>query len=676
MLLTLSWTGVAYGQTGRTKARADSLLTVLQATKADTARIRLMAEVAKALEVKAPDRAIGYADRAIALSAKVRYDRHLPGLLVSKAGAFYNLNDRSNAALWADRALALGADDPAALSRAYRLKGLVAEGEDRPSDAIVSYRAMLDLHTRSADTVGMETGHYIIATVFSNMGMYPEAISAMLSCIRLNELLRRERTVTDKQVMLGSLYIQQGEFRNAVDILGKAHRHLEELQDKDGMSFTLNNMAAAYYSLGMADSAEWRYEEALRLNLQLGDSAGVALCHNNLGIISMDRKQFVEAADHFRTALDIQRVLGDKDYLANTLSSMGDMQLRTGRFAEARASLTEAVTLANEVNDRVGRVECYRLLARLDSLTGNWRGAYLHHMRYTTWRDSISNEENTRKVVQAQLHYEFDRKEDAARAAQQIKDAESEREMQRQSLLRNVFMAASVLMLLAAGIFMVQRNRIAKERKRSDELLLNILPGEVAEELKQKGEAEARLMEHVTVLFTDFKGFTAMSEQMTPKELVRDLHDCFTVFDRICEQHGIEKIKTIGDAYMAAGGLPTPCTDHAQRVVRAALEMAEVVAQGRTRKMTQGRPYFEIRIGIHTGPVVAGIVGVKKFQYDIWGDTVNTASRMESSGEVGRVNISEATYALVKDDFQCEYRGELEAKGKGRMGMWFVNANA
>jgi class 3 adenylate cyclase/streptogramin lyase len=215
---------------------------------------------------------------------------------------------------------------------------------------------------------------------------------------------------------------------------------------------------------------------------------------------------------------------------------------------------------------------------------------------------------------------------------------------------------------------------IRLEKDRSETLLLNILPQQVADELKEKGEAEARYIDEVTVLFTDFRGFTSMSEILTPKDLVKDLNECFSEFDRICERYGIEKIKTIGDAYMAASGLPLPNSEHAVDVIQAAFEMREFVEIGKQNKIRLGLPYFEIRIGIHTGPVVAGIVGVKKFQYDIWGDTVNTASRMESSGEVGKINISSATYAVVKENenFSFTPRGEVIAKGKGKLEMYYV----
>jgi class 3 adenylate cyclase/putative methionine-R-sulfoxide reductase with GAF domain len=217
-----------------------------------------------------------------------------------------------------------------------------------------------------------------------------------------------------------------------------------------------------------------------------------------------------------------------------------------------------------------------------------------------------------------------------------------------------------------------EKAEMEKQKQRSEELLLNILPEEVAEELKANGSTEAKLINQVTVIFTDFKYFTNIAEQLSPGALVAQIHECFSAFDLIMEKYGVEKIKTIGDAYMAAGGLPTPNKTNAHDVVNAALAMNRYMHEHKRKKEAAGELFFEMRIGIHTGPVVAGVVGVKKFAYDVWGDTVNIASRMESCGVIGKVNISETTYALVKENFNCIYRGEIEAKNKGKMKMYFV----
>ena len=205
-------------------------------------------------------------------------------------------------------------------------------------------------------------------------------------------------------------------------------------------------------------------------------------------------------------------------------------------------------------------------------------------------------------------------------------------------------------------------------------MLLNILPADIAEELKIHGKAEARDFDMVSILFTDFKGFTQASEKLTAKELIEEINVCFKAFDHICETHGVEKIKTIGDAYMAASGLPIPSENSIKNTVLAALEMQAFISNRIIEKDKLNEMSFKMRLGIHTGPVVAGIVGVKKFQYDIWGDTVNTAARMESSGEIGKVNISEDTYAALKDDpeFTFKSRGKIEVKGKGEIEMYFV----
>jgi adenylate cyclase len=203
---------------------------------------------------------------------------------------------------------------------------------------------------------------------------------------------------------------------------------------------------------------------------------------------------------------------------------------------------------------------------------------------------------------------------------------------------------------------------------------LNILPEETAEELKATGTAKAKSFDMVSVLFTDFKNFTQASEKLSPAELVAEINFCYSEFDKIITHHGIEKIKTIGDAYMCAGGLPATNTTNPVDVVQAGLEMVAFIEKNKQDRIAKDQPFFELRCGVHTGPVVAGIVGIKKFAYDIWGDTVNTASRMESSGEIGKVNISGSTYDLVKDKFHCVHRGKVKAKNKGEIDMYFVES--
>ena len=230
----------------------------------------------------------------------------------------------------------------------------------------------------------------------------------------------------------------------------------------------------------------------------------------------------------------------------------------------------------------------------------------------------------------------------------------------------NIF-GIAVFTFIVMNYFVGQRDAIQEEleiaQQKSDELLLNILPTEVADDLKETGETQAVFYEQASVLFADQVGFTSYSAGVHPDELVASLDEMFTGFDEIVLKHQIEKVRTIGDAYMAAAGVPVEWDEHAVAIVKAALEMQDFVGT---------RNGFEFRIGISSGPLVGGVVGTSKFQYDIWGDTVNVASRMESGGEPGCVQISENTYELVKDHFECEPRGEIEVKGKGSMKTWFV----
>jgi len=251
---------------------------------------------------------------------------------------------------------------------------------------------------------------------------------------------------------------------------------------------------------------------------------------------------------------------------------------------------------------------------------------------------------------------------------------------------RNFLIALATLIgFLAFGLYtgvvnmkkhnqvLAEKNKIIREEQiRSEQLLLNIFPVSVADELKRHGAAQARLYKQVTVLFIDFIGFSHIASTLSPKQLVGDLDFCFKAFDKIIKKYGLEKIKTIGDAYMCAGGLPEPSPKHPVKVIQAALEIQQFLADWKLEKIRKNESVFEARVGIHTGEIVAGVVGDIKFAYDIWGNTVNIASRIESNGEGGLVNISGATYELIKDKFTCEYRGKIPVKNMGEIDMYFV----
>ncbi|HAS40237.1 MAG TPA: hypothetical protein DCS93_07150 [Microscillaceae bacterium] len=310
-------------------------------------------------------------------------------------------------------------------------------------------------------------------------------------------------------------------------------------------------------------------------------------------------------------------------------------------------------------------------------------------------KDSLALLDQRRKTEQAEREKAYQAlqnrvtqsKKEKELAAGRLKLAEQNAELDRSKLLTNAFIVGFALVFVIIGVLFYsyrrqkrvnqiisrQQAEIVKEKERSETLLLNILPSQVADELKEKGKASIKQYDKVSVLFTDFKGFTSIAEKISPVELVRELESCFLKFDEIIEKYNIEKIKTIGDAYMAAGGIPTANHTNPLDVVLAGLEMQYFMNDLKTTKAAAGEPYWELRLGINTGKLIAGVIGKKKFAYDVWGDTVNTASRMESSGEVGKVNISGKTYSLIKDFFECEHRGKVSAKGKGEVDMYFVH---
>jgi class 3 adenylate cyclase len=415
-----------------------------------------------------------------------------------------------------------------------------------------------------------------------------------------------------------------------LEILAEARR----VKDDKFIQKTLINLATIHDKLIKDDSAYYYLELASANTLAAHDMDAYMTLQANLAVLDMEKKRY-ELAN-------------------NRLDSVDVLARKYGNLPISAEILVNKASIAANQN--------------------KFNTAYFFLIDYVNLHDSILNLERVKAVTEVQEKYETEKK---VRQINELQVANLG-----VKLTRNRFMfAGGGVLLLAIGLWsrlrIVRKSRSAVQHERdvSNGLLLNILPATVAEELKIKGSAEAKLYPSSTILFTDFKGFTEISGTMSPTDLVEELNTCFKAFDEITTRNGLEKIKTIGDAYMAAGAIPDTNKANALDVIKAGCEMQLFITLRKTERETQGLNAFEMRAGVHTGPVVAGIVGVKKFQYDLWGDTVNIASRMETNSAPGRVNISETTYQIVKDEPSLHFtpRGLIEVKGKGELQMYFVD---
>ena len=423
------------------------------------------------------------------------------------------------------------------------------------------------------------------------------------------------------------------------------------------------------------------YNSSLELAKHKDEKQVQAEVLSNLGKLYEVEGKYMKSIEFFNQSLSIARDAKSKRLESSSLIALGKIQLIMGNKNNAIANCKEGLDIAQKIDVVSTQEEACDCLYNAYKAKGIAGKALMYNEKMYLLKDSLNLKQTTDKILNMKFEKEL--------LLDSIADAEIKRkaelahqeEVAKKVRQRNIFLIAGCFaILIAIGIFsrlnLVKRSkaRLQVEKDRSEHLLLNILPEEIAEELKEKGYVDAQNFETASILFTDFKSFTQTASQLTARELVQEINACFKEFDQIMGHYKIEKIKTIGDAYMAAGGLPQPEANAVKNTILAALDMQTFIKQRYRENQLRNQPAFEMRVGIHVGPIVAGIVGVKKFQYDVWGDTVNTASRMESNGAVGRVNISHHTYELVKDeeDLLFEYRGEVEAKGKGKLKMYFV----
>lgn len=458
---------------------------------------------------------------------------------------------------------------------------------------------------------------------------------------------------------------------NAQIYYNKAILILRKTTDTISLATALLNAGEEYAKSEKYEKALSYYKESGALFKKVNYLMGTAYNLGNMGMLYAEQGKDELAMTHIKEAVAILERHQDYYAISDYLTYMSDIYLKRHDWKKALGYAQKSLNLAQKygLKDQISNSNLK--LSELYQKAGDFRESLQYYKNHIIYRDSVNNIEMVQKMADIRTNAEVSQKQVEVDLLNQQKKT--------QKIVLIASLVSFILMvLLAFGLyrrykFVHKTNKIIEnEKNRSNSLLLNILPEETAAELKASGKVMAKKFESVSVLFTDFEGFTSYAENLTPEKLVESVDYYFSKFDEIIEKYDLEKIKTVGDSYMCAGGLPFPSGKHAELMVLAALEILKFVEDSKNNA-DFNETRFNIRIGINSGPVVAGVVGTKKFAYDIWGDTVNIASRMESNSEPGKINISANTFELIKDNFSCNYRGEIEVKNKGMMKMYFVN---
>jgi adenylate cyclase len=638
--------------------RIDSLKQALAAAKDDTAKVRLLNDLAY-LQRGDPAQARATAEKAYALAKR--------------------LGDNSGAA---------GAKNH--IARAYNAQSSFAEAERAAEEALTLARAAGD-KSQEAEAYIRRGG------VQWRQGNYDAALDLLFKALALAEETGDKAELENTLFNLGITYSDMGNYASALEYMRKTLTLCEELGDKRSAANTINNIANIYMQQGKHDSALVYLRRELGIATELKDKDLIKSSLLNMGESNLRLGRFSEAQAALEEGLALAYAIEAKEWVVFGLHLFSQLSAARGDYSEAVRYGVRAIALADSIGDRADKRDALKALSEAYAGKGEGLKALAAYKDFIALRDSLVNDENTKKAASREAKYAADKKDKEILLLK--KDAEN------QALLRNSLAVGFVLVIVIVGILFVSNGRrkatnirlneqkdlleaqaveiqltntqlqeknieVERAHEQSETLLLNILPAPIAHRLKSGERAIADRFDSVTVLFADIVGFTKLSAQTTPEELVQGLNAIFERFDELAKKYGLEKIKTIGDAYMVAGGLPECSDDHCERVALFALDMVSAMREESLRTSTGEK--VELRIGLHTGEAVAGVIGTSKFAYDLWGDTVNTASRMESHGEAGKIHCSEEVFLALKDTFTLEERGEIEVKGKGMMRTWLL----
>ena len=618
----------------------DSLKNVLSTKKYDdSSKVDLLNQLAKAYQGVDPNITVQYASQARTISEKINYKKGSAMALKMKGVGHYILGQYLETVEDWEKAHAYfdSIGDKNNISLILSNLGAVYTTNGDEAKSLEYYLQSLKVAEEIKDTIRIIAAQNNIGVLYMiKKNTYDKALQYFSNALQLSEKINDKQNIGSASVNMGELYFSMGDKEKALHYYNKS---LDALKNTDDLSYTLNDIGKLYTSQGNYDMAKKYHDQAFTI------------------------------AEKVSSRLD----------MANSLLGLADVYVKQKNYSQALSAYKQAESITRELRAANELKDTYQGLAKTYENLHDFTNAFKYQSLLTNIKDTIYNAETDKKLVGLQFDFEIQKKQGQINLLTKDK-ALQELELKRQKIAKNALLAGMTLVTLI--IFIIYRdyrnkirtNRILDSQKAEIEsLLLNILPSEVAHELQKNGSATPRYYEKASVLFTDFKSFSKLADDMSPQEVVSELNECFIAFDDIIGKYNLEKIKTIGDSYMCAGGIPTLDDDHVINIVKASIEIQRYIIVWNKKRIDNNLPIWEIRIGINTGPLVAGVVGKKKYAYDIWGNAVNVASRMESNGTPGRVNISADTHEIIKEWFVCSYRGKIYAKNLGDLDMYYVD---
>jgi len=630
--------------------------------KEGTERIDVLNQLAEDYIDEAPNKTLTYGSEALQLAAdldlkeKIVESYNLVGYgffkLLRYEEAYNSFQEAFN--------LSLEIEYTKGVATSRNGYGLVALAMNDNKSARNYFEEAHEKYVELDDTYWIAITKNNLGSAHEALGFYDKAIEYYIDAIKLFESIDEKEEIGNTSVNIGNVNSIMGNQELAFEFFTRAMTTFEEIENELGLALTYNNFGDFLKEYELYEQAYDAYLKALGIYSEYEKFNEVSEVFNNIAYIMEVNEDYVNAASFYEKALEISVENDNKENSIVFYNNLGTLNNRLGDYETAIEQHGQAFEMAREITSKEGLKFSLRNLALDYESLEDYENAYYYFSLYNELNDALYEEEQYTNFNNTQVSFRVEEKDNEI-----IVHKEEIEDRKRAQLIQLIVIAVAVIVLIVVSAMGVV---IAKERKKSDKLLLNTLPKKVVEDLKKTGKTIPESFDNISIYFSDIVSFTKTSANLDPKYLINELSEMFTIFDDIMEKHGCERIKTIGDAYMAVAGMPSPDANHAYNMVSAAQDILVALKARNSNNKIEWR----IRIGIHSGKATGGVVGVKKYIYDVFGDAVNTSSRMESNGAPMRINVSPSTHAILKDTFIFEEREPIEVKGKGQLIMFFL----